>query len=69
MSELSISKGELVHHQIQAIMRETQFEDEVLMYLGKRDDGQHWYLIANEHEVSAEQLEGMEEVNTLEEEL
>ncbi len=69
MSELSISRGELVHHQIQAIMRETHFENDVLMYLGVRDDGQHWYLIANEHEVSAEQLEGMEEVHPHDEEL
>ena len=69
MSELSISRGELVHHQIQAIMRETHFDDDVLMYLGTREDGEHWYLIAGEHEVSAEQLEGMEEVHPTEDEL
>lgn len=59
--ELSISRGELVHHQMQAIMREQHFESNQLMYLGIRD-GQHWYLIAGEHEVSAEQIEGMEQV-------
>lgn len=61
MSELSISKSELVHHQIQAIMREQHFESNQLMYLGLRD-GQHWYLIAGEHEVSAEEIEAMEQV-------
>jgi len=61
MSELSISKSELVHLQIQAIMREQHFESNQLMYLGLRD-GQHWYLIAGEHEVSAEEIEAMEQV-------
>lgn len=61
MSELSVSRSELVHYQIQAIMREQHFENDQLMYLGIRDE-QHWYLIAGEHEVSAEQIEGMEQV-------
>ena len=61
MSELSISKSELGHLQIQAIMREQHFESNQLMYLGLRD-GQHWYLIAGEHEVSAEEIEAMEQV-------
>ena len=61
MSELSISKSELIHLQIQAIMREQHFESNQLMYLGLRD-GQHWYLIAGEHEVSAEEIESMEQV-------
>ena len=57
--ELSISKGELVHHQIQAIMRDHSFANDQLMYLGHMD-GQHWYLIGGEHEVSSNELEGME---------
>lgn len=62
MSEFSVSRSELVHHQIQAIMREEHFENDQLMYLGKRDN-QHWYLIGGEHEVSADQIENMEEIN------
>ena len=61
MSELSISKSELVHLQIQAIMREQHLESNQLMYVGLRD-GQHWYLIAGEHEVSSEEIEAMEQV-------
>ena len=57
--ELSISKGELVHHQIQAIMRDHEFAKDQLMYLGHMDC-QHWYLIGGEHEVSSNELEGME---------
>ena len=30
------------------------------MYLGERD-GDHWYLIAGEHEVPAQLIEGFEE--------
>jgi len=56
---LSISKGELVHHQIQAIMRDNSFDKDQLMYLGHMD-GQHWYLIGGEHEVSSNELQGME---------
>ncbi len=59
MSELSVSKSELVHQLIQAIMRETHFDNDQLMYLGMRDN-QHWYLIGGEHEVSADQIQEME---------
>lgn len=61
MSELSVSRSELVHHKIQAIMREQHFDTNQLMYLGLRDE-QHWYLIGGEHEVSACEIEGIEPV-------
>ena len=57
--QLSISRGELVHHQIQAIMRDNTFANDQLMYLG-HIDGQHRYLIGGEHNVSASELQGME---------
>ena len=49
-----------MHHRIQAIMRANLFPDNELMYLGERE-GQHWYLIGGEHEVSAEDITGIEE--------
>jgi hypothetical protein len=54
------SKSELMHYRIQAVMRENIFEEDQMKYLGFRDDGKHWYLIAGEHEVSADQFEEIE---------
>ena len=54
------SKSELMHYRIQAVMRENIFEEDQMKYLGLRDDGNHWYLIAGEHEVSADQFEEIE---------
>ena len=56
-----ISKSELMHYKIQAAMRENAFIDSELKYLGERS-GHHWYLIAGEHEVMAEQIEEFENV-------
>ena len=57
---MKISQSELMHLRMQAIMRETTFPDNELMYLGERA-GHHWYLIAGEHEVKAEDIVDMEE--------
>jgi len=54
------TKSELIHHKIQAAMRENIFEEDQMKYLGLRKDGKHWYLIAGEHEVSVDQLEEFE---------
>jgi|TARA_B100000902_G_scaffold400019_1_gene474617 hypothetical protein len=56
------TQEELIHLKIQAAMREHAWIDEELKYLGERA-GHHWYLIAGEHEVSANQIEDFENVN------
>ena len=38
-------------------MRQNVFEEDQMKYLGLREDGKHWYLVAGEHEVSADQFE------------
>lgn len=54
-----ISKAELIHYKIQAAMRENNFEEDQMKYLGLRD-GKHLYLIDNQHEVFADQFEEFE---------
>jgi hypothetical protein len=54
------TKAELIHLKIQAAMREHYFAEDQMKYLGLRDDGKHWYLIDNKHEVSADQFEEFE---------
>ena len=41
-------------------MRENIFDEDQMKYLGVREDGKHWYLVAGEHEVSADQFEEFE---------
>ncbi len=53
------TKAELIHLKIQAAMRENVFAEDQMKYLGERD-GSHWYLIDNQHEVSADQFEDFE---------
>ena len=53
---------ELLHLKIQAAMRENDFAEDQMKYLGERA-GHHWYLIAGEHEVSADQLEEFEMID------
>lgn len=60
------SKSELMHYRIQAVMRENIFEEDQMKYLGLRDDGKYWYLVAGEHEVSADQFEEFELAEELE---
>ena len=57
---MKISKSELMHFKMQAIMRDNWFPEDELMYLGERE-GQHWYLIAGEHEVPIEDIVGIED--------
>ena len=53
---------ELIHLKIQAAMRENVFAEDQMKYLGERA-GHHWYLVAGEHEVKAEQIEDFEMVD------
>jgi len=55
------SKTELIHLKIQAAMREKYFEEDQMKYLGIRE-GEHWYLVANEHEVPVSDIEEFEYV-------
>jgi len=53
------TKSELIHLKIQAAMREHVFDEDQMKYLGERD-GEHWYLVANEHEVPVSDIEDFE---------
>ena len=53
------TKSELIHLKIQAAMREHCFGEDQMKYLGERD-GEHWYLVANEHEVPVSDIEDFE---------
>jgi|TARA_A200000159_G_C7212697_1_gene292699 hypothetical protein len=60
-------KNELLHLKIQAVMREHNFEDSELKYLGiqEQENGtpNHYYMIAGEHRVSVDQIEDFEQVS------
>ncbi len=60
MEFLTMTKSELIHYRLQAMLRENSFSD--LSYLGMRDNV-HWYDIGgNEVPVDAiEELESVEE--------
>ena len=57
---MSLTKSDLIHYKIQAAMREHVFDENQMKYLGVREDGKHWYLVAGEHEVSVDQFEEFE---------
>ena len=56
---MKISPSELMHLKIQAAMRENDFPEDQIQYLGQRDDD-HWYLIAGKYEVPAQDIEGFD---------
>jgi len=60
-----ISRDDLMHHRLQAWMRENKCDD--LEYLGFYSDtfgvDRHWYLIAGKHEVSVDCIEGLDLVD------
>ena len=64
---MRVSRQELIHWQLQAMLREHTFNDDTLKYLGVRKDSigvpQHWYSIdGNEVPVDAiEELEPTED--------
>ncbi len=45
------------------MLRENSFPENELKYLGVRD-GEHWYLIAGEHEVPAGSIESLDQVDS-----
>jgi len=54
---MKVSQSELIHHRLQAMLREHSFSD--LEYLGVKPDSigvpQHWYLIGG-HEVPVDAI-------------
>ena len=56
------TNSELLHLQLQAILRENDMPPSEIKYLGKRDDGEHWYLIAGEQEVPVIVIVGVDPV-------
>ena len=55
------TQSELTHMQLQAMLRENKFPSSQLMYLGERE-GEHWYLIAGQHEVPVSDIVGLDQV-------
>lgn len=59
MENFSIGRTELMHHRLQAFLREFTCSD--IEYLGLRND-EHWYRIGV-HEVNVKDIEGLEQVD------
>ena len=57
-----ISTKELRHHRMIAAIRENNIPEHDLKYLGL-EDGEHMYLIANEHRVKLDDIIDFEEVD------
>lgn len=60
-----ISQNELRHLQIQAVLRDNNFPEDELKYIGKID-GSHTYLIAGEHIAKVEDIIGFDQVDDTE---
>ena len=62
---MQVSKSELIHHRLQAMLREHTFSD--LKYIGVKPDSvgvdQHWYMI-REHEVPVAAITELESEET-----
>lgn len=56
------TQAELTHLQLQAMLRENSFPEGELKYLGERE-GEHWYLIAGEHEVPVSAIQDLTQVD------
>ena len=63
-----MKKSELIHWQLQAMLREHSFSEDNLVYLGVREDSigisQHWYSIGG----TEVPVDAIEELNSSEEE-
>ena len=57
---MKISRSELIHLQLQAIIRDNNIPNNELLYLGERE-GDHWYLIDGQHEVPSSLIEDVTE--------
>ena len=60
-----ISHNELRHLQIQAVLRDNNFPEDELKYIGEID-GSHTYLIAGEHIAKVEDIIGFDQVDDTE---
>jgi len=60
-----ISQNELRHLQIQAVLRDNNFSEDELKYVGEID-GSHTYLIAGEHIAKVEDIIGFDQVDDTE---
>ena len=62
---MQVSKSELIHHRLPAMLREHSFSD--LKYLGVKPDSvgidQHWYMIGD-NEVPVDAIQELESVET-----
>lgn len=56
---MNVSKGELIHYKLQAILREHNMPPDQIMYLGERG-GDHWYLVDGKHEIAAKDIESVD---------
>jgi len=60
---MQVSKTDLIHHKIQAALRENLFMEDDLMYLGFNEDkGEHEYKINGQHIVVTSQIEEFDQV-------
>jgi len=60
-----ISEVELRHLQLQAALRENQFREDELKYVGEID-GSHSYLIAGQHIAKIEDIIGFDQIDDTE---
>lgn len=62
---MQVSKTDLIHHKIQAALRENLFMEDDLMYLGFNEDkGEHEYKINGQHIVVTSQIEEFDQVES-----
>lgn len=57
---MKVSRSELIHLQLQAIIRDNNVPNSELLYLGERDE-EHWYLIDGKHEVPSSLIDDVTE--------
>ena len=59
---MKVSKEDLIHHQLQSIIRDNNIPHDELKYLGEKA-GHHWYLIDGRHEVPSCDIMDVDEVD------
>ena len=57
---MKVSRSELIHLQLQAIIRDNNVPSNELLYLGERDN-EYWYLIDGKHEVPSSLIDDVTE--------
>ena len=62
---MQVSKTDLIHHKIQAALRENLFMEDDLMYLGFNEDkGEHEYKINGQYIVVTSQIEEFDQIES-----